>query len=55
MESESIKAVKELVTKNVQGKNSLCNLHPSQSKENRYDNDESNNIQQEYDDPNKKF
>ena len=40
MESEGIKAVKELVTKNVQGKNILDNLH-SQSKKG-YDYDKSN-------------
>ena len=46
MESEGIKAVKELAAKNVQGRNILNNLHHRslQSKENRYDNDESNNI-----------
>ncbi|HSF51074.1 MAG TPA: HTH domain-containing protein [Nitrososphaeraceae archaeon] len=48
MESEGIKAVKELVAKNTQGKNILDNLN-NQSK-----NDESDNIQKEYD-PNKKF
>ena len=55
-ESEGIKAVKELVAKNVQGKNIIDNLHRShQSKENRYyDDDSNNNIQQEYA-PNRKF
>ena len=48
MESEGIKAVKELLAKNVQGKNILNNLL-SRSK-----NDESDNIEKEYD-PNRKF
>ncbi|HSF49325.1 MAG TPA: HTH domain-containing protein [Nitrososphaeraceae archaeon] len=54
MESEGIRAVKELLAENVQGKNILDNLHRSQSKENEHDNDESNNIQPDYD-PNRKF
>jgi len=55
MESEGIKAVKELVAKNVQGKNILDNLHhQSRQSKNRCDNDESDNIQPEYD-PNRKF
>ena len=50
LESEGIKAVKELVAKNEQEKNVLGNINNNcQSK-----NDESNNIQQDYD-PNKKF
>ena len=47
MESEGIKAVKELASKNVQGKNILNNLRS------RSNNDESK-IQKEYD-PNRKF
>ena len=56
MESEGIKELKGLVAKNIQGKNILNDHHKSshQSK-NRYDDDESNNIQQEYDDSNRKF
>ncbi len=43
MEAEGIKAVKELVGKNVQGNNILDNLNRAhQLKENRYDNNESN-------------
>ena len=49
MESEGIKAVKDLVAKNVQGKNILDNLRSHQSK-----NDESDNIKKEYY-PNRKF
>ena len=52
MESEGIKAVKELVKKNVQGKNILDNLDRSCQYKNGYD-DESN-IQKEYD-PKRKF
>ena len=48
MESEGIKAVKELAAKNIQGKNILDNLR-NQSK-----NDEFDNIEKEYD-PNRKF
>jgi hypothetical protein len=54
IESEGIKAVKELVSKNIQRKNILDNLHPNQShqsKESEYDNNEPN---KEYD-PNRKF
>ena len=47
MESEGIKAVKELASKNVQGKNILNNLRS------RSNNDESK-IQNDYD-PNRKF
>jgi hypothetical protein len=43
LESEGIKAVKELVAQNVQGKNILNNMHRShQSKGNVYHNDKSN-------------
>ncbi len=46
MESEGIKAVKELASKNTQGKNILDNLDPNrQSEENGYDDNESNNLQ----------
>jgi hypothetical protein len=51
MESEGIKAVKELVAKNVQGKNVLDHLYRSHQSKNCYD-DESNI--KEYD-PNIKF
>ncbi|HSF51340.1 MAG TPA: LuxR C-terminal-related transcriptional regulator [Nitrososphaeraceae archaeon] len=55
MESEGIKAVKQLVSKNVQGKNILDNRNNNRQSKNRYDYDESNNIQPENDDPNRKF
>ena len=51
MENEGIKVVKELVAKNVQGKNVLDNLYRSHQSKNGYD-DESNI--KEYD-PNRKF
>jgi hypothetical protein len=51
MESESIKAVKELAAKNVEGKNILDNLQRISQSNN---NNESNNFKKEYD-PNRKF
>ncbi|MGE5634790.1 MAG: helix-turn-helix transcriptional regulator [Deltaproteobacteria bacterium] len=53
LESEGIKAVKELVAKNEQGKNILDNLHCSHQSKNGYEDDESNI--KEYDDLNRKF
>jgi DNA-binding transcriptional regulator LsrR (DeoR family) len=55
MESDGIKAVKKLVAKNIQGKNILDNRNNNRQSKNRYDYDESNNIQPENDDPNRKF
>ena len=51
MESEGIKAVKELVAKNVQGKNILDNLNNNHQSKNGYQDDESI---KEYD-PSRKF